>query len=402
MLLNALLIAVREIRRNLMRSFLTVIGIVIGVGAVITMVTLGQAATESIRAQISKIGSNLLVLRPGESWMSRNAPKFTLRDVDAIRYQVPGIRDIAPIVGTTVRVVYKESDRSTSIQGTTTHYFSIANWELSLGRFFNEKEVTDGATVAVIGETVRRELFGEGVNPIGELIRIGKFNAQVIGVTAVKGQSGFGSDLDDNIIVPYTTLIQRQTGLQKERYVTQVMISGEEGYPGINIVADVSSLMRERRNIVSNENDNFNVFDSQQLAETMSSSTRVMTSLLGAVAGVSLLVGGIGIMNIMLVSVTERTREIGIRLAIGARAHEVLLQFLVEAVTLSCIGGLSGIALAYGLCHALVKTVGVSFTFNAPINLIAFLFSAAIGILFGFMPARRAAALDPIDALRYE
>ncbi len=402
MFINAFLIAVREIRRNLMRSFLTVIGIVIGVGAVITMVTLGEAATESIKAQISKMGTNLLVLRPGQGWRSWNAPKFTLRDMDAIRYQVPGINDIAPFVESTVRVVYRETDRSTEIQGTTPNYFKIANWELSLGRFFTDAEVTEAATVAVLGETVRRELFGEGVDPIGEIIRIGKFNAQVIGVTAVKGQGGFGNDLDSKIIVPYTALTRRLTGLEDGRFLNQVMISGKNGYPGINIVADVSALMRERRNIVSNQDDNFNVFDSQQLAETMSSSTKVMTSLLGAVAGVSLLVGGIGIMNIMLVSVTERTREIGIRLAIGARAREVLLQFLVEAVTLSCIGGLSGIALAYGLCHALVKTVGAPFTFNPTINVVAFVFSAFIGVLFGFMPARRAAALDPIEALRYE
>ncbi len=402
MFINAFLIAAREIRRNLMRSFLTVIGIVIGVGAVITMVTLGEAATESIKAQISKMGTNLLVLRPGQGWRSWNAPKFTLRDMDAIRYQVPGINDIAPFVESTVRVVYRETDRSTEIQGTTPNYFKIANWELSLGRFFTDAEVTEAATVAVLGETVRRELFGEGVDPIGEIIRIGKFNAQVIGVTAVKGQGGFGNDLDSKIIVPYTALTRRLTGLEDGRFLNQVMISGKNGYPGINIVADVSALMRERRNIVSNQDDNFNVFDSQQLAETMSSSTKVMTSLLGAVAGVSLLVGGIGFMNIMLVSVTERTREIGIRLAIGARAREVLLQFLVEAVTLSCIGGLSGIALAYGLCHALVKTVGAPFTFNPTINVVAFGFSAFIGVLFGFMPARRAAALDPIEALRHE
>jgi putative ABC transport system permease protein len=209
-------------------------------------------------------------------------------------------------------------------------------------------------------------------------------------------------DLDDNIITPYTTVQLRLTGRGNGRNINQVMISGMDGYPGANIVADVSSLMRERRGIRPNEQDNFNVFDSQQLAEVISSSTRVMTSLLGWVAGVSLLVGGIGIMNIMLVSVTERTREIGIRLAIGARAREVLLQFLVEAVTLSCIGGITGIVLAYGICVMFVKEVGAPFIFDPKINLIAFFFSAAIGIVFGFMPARRAAGLDPIDALRHE
>lgn len=204
------------------------------------------------------------------------------------------------------------------------------------------------------------------------------------------------------MIVPYTTIIHRLSGHQGGASFNQVMISGVKGYPSANIVSDISALMRERRKIRSNQEDNFNVFDSQQLAEVISSSTKVMTSLLGAVAGVSLLVGGIGIMNIMLVSVTERTREIGIRLAIGARAREVLLQFLVEAVTLSCIGGVAGIALAYGLCTTLATVVGAPFLFDPKINMIAFVFSAAIGILFGFMPARRAAGLDPIEALRHE
>ncbi len=225
---------------------------------------------------------------------------------------------------------------------------------------------------------------------------------EVIGVTAVKGQGGFGDDLDDNIITPITTLQRRLTGRGSKQNINQVMISGLDGYPTAYIVADVSSLMRERRGLAPNEDNNFSVFDSLQLADAISSSTKVMTSLLGAVAGVSLLVGGIGIMNIMLVSVTERTREIGIRLAIGARAREVLLQFLVEAVTLSCVGGIAGIVLAYALCSGLAKVVGAPFLFDPKINLIAFVFSAAIGIIFGFMPARRAARLDPIDALRHE
>ena len=258
------------------------------------------------------------------------------------------------------------------------------------------------APVAVIGETIRKELFGEGVDPIGSKIRLKNMSVEVVGVTKVKGQGGFGDDLDDNIITPYTTILRRLTGRQNGQNINQVMISGESGYPTANIVADVSSLMRERRNITANEEDNFNVFDSLQLADVISSSTKVLTSLLGAVAGVSLLVGGIGIMNIMLVSVTERTREIGIRLAIGARAREVLLQFLVEAVTLSCIGGVAGIGVAYALCSSLAKVVGAPFLFDPKINLIAFAFSAAIGILFGFMPAQRAARLDPIDALRHE
>jgi putative ABC transport system permease protein len=266
----------------------------------------------------------------------------------------------------------------------------------------DDAEVEEAAPVCVIGETIRKELFGEGVDPTGLKIRLKSMSLEVIGVTAAKGQGGFADDLDDNIITPYTTVLRRLNGRGNGNNISQMMISGQENYPGANIVADVSSLMRERRNVGANEEDNFNVFDSQQLASVISSSTQVMTSLLGAVAGVSLLVGGIGIMNIMLVSVTERTREIGIRLAIGARAREVLLQFLVEAVTLSCIGGVAGILLAYGLCVSLAKVVGAPFLFDPKINIIAFVFSAAIGIIFGFMPARRAAGLDPIEALRHE
>ena len=401
MIFNALLIAIREIRRNLTRSFLTVIGIVIGVAAVITMVTLGRGATETVKQQISKMGNNLLVLRPGQGW-GGGAPLFSLRDVEAIRDQVRGIASVAPFVSSNAQIIYQEKSSSFDVQGTTSNYFEIANWKVGSGRFFTDQEVAESSPVCVIGESIRKELFGEGVDPVGSKIRVKTMTLEVVGVTAVKGQGGFGDDLDDNVITPYTTVIHRLSGRQGGKNFNQVMISGNQGYPGANIVADVSALMRERRKITANEEDNFNVFDSLQLAEVISSSTKVMTSLLGAVAGVSLLVGGIGIMNIMLVSVTERTREIGIRLAIGARAREVLLQFLVEAVTLSCIGGVSGIALAYGLCSTLAEVVGAPFLFDPKINIIAFVFSAAIGILFGFMPARRAASLDPIDALRHE
>ncbi len=402
MILNAFLIALREIRRNLTRSFLTVVGIVIGVAAVITMVTLGRGATEAVKGQISKMGSNLLILRPGQGWGSWGAPQFNMKDVNAVRDQVPGIASLAPLVQAEEKAVYQENDRNTDIQGTTSNYFAIANWTIATGRIFTDAEVEEAAPVCVIGETIRKELFGADVDPVGLKIRMKSMTLEVLGVTGVKGQGGFSDDLDDNIITPYTTVLRRLKGRGNGNNISQMMISATENYPGANIVADVSALMRERRSIGANEEDNFNVYDSRQLADVISSSTQVMTSLLGAVAGVSLLVGGIGIMNIMLVSVTERTREIGIRLAIGARAREVLLQFLVEAVTLSCVGGVAGILLAYGLCVSLAKVVGAPFLFDPKINIIAFIFSAAIGIIFGFMPARRAASLDPIDALRHE
>jgi len=402
MFFNAFLIALREIRRNLTRAFLTVVGIVIGVAAVVTMVTLGRGATEVIKAQISNMGSNLLILRPGQGWGSRGAPQFSESDLVAIKNQVPGIRSLSPFVMTNSPAVYLEKARNTDIQGTSANYFEIANWKIATGRFFTDEEVKEGAAVCVIGETIRKEVFGKNVDAVGKRVRLKAMSLLVVGVTAAKGQAGYGDDLDDNIITPITTVQRRLTGKPNLQSINQVMISGNNGYPTAVIVSDIYSLMRERRGLTKNEENNFSVFDSLQLADAISSSTRVMTSLLGAVAGVSLLVGGIGIMNIMLVSVTERTREIGIRLAIGARGREVLLQFLVEAVTLSCVGGIAGILLAYALCSGLAKVVGAPFLFDPKINIIAFVFSAAIGIVFGFMPARRAASLDPIDALRHE
>ena len=401
MFFNAFIIALREIRRNLTRAFLTVLGVVIGVAAVITMVTLGTGATEMVKSQISKLGSNLIVLRPGQGWGATGAPLFSATDVREIRAQIQGVEAVSPMANANAPAVYQEHARNTDVQGVTPEYFPIGNWELSEGRFFDDKEVKEGAPVCVIGETIRKELFGNE-DPIGKKIRLRTTSVMVIGVTAPKGQTGWGDDMDDNIIVPITTLQRRLSGQLSNQSIFQVMISGKEGYPTSAIIADLTALMRERRNITPNKQDNFSAVDTVQIADAVSSSTKVLTSLLGAVAGVSLLVGGIGIMNIMLVSVTERTREIGIRLAIGARAREVLLQFLVEAVTLSCVGGVAGIALAYGLCSSLAKVVGAPFVFDPQINVVAFVFSAAIGILFGFMPARRAAGLDPIDALRHE
>lgn len=398
---NAFIIALREIRRNLTRAFLTVLGVVIGVAAVVTMVTLGKGATEMVKAQISNLGSNLLVLRPGQGWGPQSAPLFSMTDVEIIRTEIPGVKSAAPMSFTSVQAISLEDARQTDVQGTTPEYFPIANWTIANGRIFTDDEVVEGATVAVIGETIRKELFGNREG-IGEKIRLLNTAVEVIGVTGVKGQGGWGDDLDDNIIIPITTLQRRLNGQLSKQNINQVMISCEDNYPSVAVVADINSLMRERRNLTRSEQNNFSAVDTRQIADAVSSSTQVMTSLLGAVAGVSLLVGGIGIMNIMLVSVTERTREIGIRMAIGARAREVLLQFLVEAVTLSCVGGLCGIALAYGLCVSLAKVVGAPFVFDPKINGIAFIFSAAIGILFGFMPARRAAALDPIEALRHE
>lgn len=401
MFFNAFILALREIRRNITRAFLTVIGVVIGVAAVVTMVTLGRGATEMVKSQISNLGSNLMILRPGQGWGQWGAPLFSLSDVQAVREQVSGVRAAAPLAMGNAPAVFMENVRNTDYQGTTPEYFDIAGWKLSEGRFFDQDDLRKGAAVCVIGETIRKELFGS-VPAIGQKIRLNKTSLMVIGVTAVKGQGGFGDDLDDNIILPITTMQRRLAGLPPPQNINQIQIAGIDEQSCAGVLVDLTLLMRERRNLADNEQNNFSVVDTRMIAETMSSSTQILTSLLGAVAGVSLLVGGIGIMNVMLVSVTERTREIGIRLAIGARARDVMLQFLVEAVTLSWVGGLAGILVAYGLCHSLAKVVGAPFVFDPKINLIAFVFSAAIGIIFGFMPARRAASLDPIEALRHE
>jgi len=404
MIWNAFAIAVREIARNLTRAFLTVLGVFIGVAAIITMVTLGQGATLAVKAQISNLGSNLMLLRPGAGFGFRPAaagvPNFSEQDAEFIGEQIAGVAAIAPVRSAALSTIYRDTARTTPVVGTTPVYFEINKWTLADGRFFTSADLRSGGAVCVIGETVRRELFA-GANPVGAKIRVGRASCEIIGLLKGKGQAGMG-DQDDTIVVPLSTLQRRLVGKASAHDITQIVISGREGFAGDAVIADITLLMRQRRNLQGNQDNNFSVFDTRQIAEALGSTTQLMTTLLAAVAGVSLLVGGIGIMNIMLVSVTERTREIGIRLAIGATAGEVLLQFLVEAVTLSCIGGLIGVLLALGLCVGLAQLIHVPFNFNLQINGVAFLFSAVVGILFGYAPARRAARLNPIDALRHE
>jgi putative ABC transport system permease protein len=402
MLMNAFLLALRAIRRNLMRSFLTVLGIVIGAAAVVTMVTLGNGATRMVSDQISSLGSNLLMLRPGQQLGpgrdSAGAPSFRLDDVEALQLQVPALKAIAPVVGRTVPLVAGGQNWSSQVNGTSNAYFTAGNWRLAAGRWFEEDEEASGKAVCVLGHTVRRQLFGR-TTPLGEELRVKNFSCTVIGLLSSKGQGAMGQDQDDVVLMPIRTVQRRLTG---NLNVSTIMLSMRDGMSGNQVMEQVRRLMRERRKLAEQEDDNFNVRDTRQIAETLSGTVRTMTGLLGAVAAVSLLVGGIGIMNIMLVSVTERTREIGIRLAIGALEHEVLMQFLIEAVVLSALGGLLGIGLAFIACLGLTALMSMPFLFNPGINLLAFVFSAFIGVLFGYMPARRAASLDPIVALRYE
>ena len=400
MWLNTLLLALRSIRRNLMRSFLTILGIVIGVSAVITMVTLGNGATLAIQNQISGLGTNLLQVRPGQRMGpgSGGAPAFKETDAEAIATQIGGITAVAPEARTGATVVAQGRNWTSSIIGSTNAWLVTGNWSLADGRDFSDDEQRAGAAVCVIGETVRRELFG-ALPALGEALRVKKMSCTVIGVLASKGQGAFGNDQDDTVLMPIKTLQRRVTGNTR---VNTVLVSMADGSDANRVKASMTQLLRERRKLAAADEDNFNVLDTKQLADTLSGTTRVLTTLLGAVAAVSLLVGGIGIMNIMLVSVTERTREIGLRLAIGALEREVLLQFLIEAVVLAALGGVIGIVLATGASIGLSTLMDVPYVFNPGVNLLSFLFSAGIGVLFGFFPARRAARLDPIEALRHE
>ena len=397
---NALTLALREIRRKLMRSILTMLGIVIGVAAVITMVTLGNGATASVSAQIASLGSNLVIVMPGQRMGGggANVPRFSLADVDAVATQVPDVDAVAPTVNAAVTAVAGARNWRTAATGSTDDYFVAGNWHLASGRVFTDAETRAGRAVCVLGDTVRRQLF-DRADPIGGELRLQKFSCQVVGVLAPKGQGAMGNDQDDVVVMPLRTVQRRLTGRTD---VNTMMVSVHEGTSTEAVKARIEQLMRERRNIRPGEDDNFNVLDTRQIAQTLSGTTRILTLLLGAVAAVSLIVGGIGIMNIMLVSVTERTREIGIRLAIGALAREVLAQFLIESVTLSAVGGLLGIGLAAAASIALANVMGLPWAFDARINAVSFAFSALIGIVFGYMPARRAAQLDPIEALRHE
>ena len=398
---TTLVLALRSIRRHLLRSFLTILGIVIGVGAVVTMVTLGKATTSAVQQQISALGTNVLQVRPGQGFGRGGGgprpPDFEEEDVAAIANQVAGVTAVAPQASTTATAIYEGANWSTSINGTTSAFLTVQPWPLTSGRYWTPAEEEAGKAVCLLGNTVRQNLY-RGGDAVGTRMRIGNISCDVIGTLSTRGQGGFG-DQDDVVVMPIKAVQRRFTG---SRDIRLMLVGVDQAYSTATVQSQIGDLLRERRRIPAGGDDNFNIFDTAQIRDTLTGTTTLLTRIVAAVAGISLVVGGIGIMNIMLVSVTERTREIGIRLAIGAVANEVLMQFLVEAVALSCLGGLIGLVLAQLVILALVPLMQVPWTFDPQINLVAFAISAVIGVVFGSFPARRAAALNPIDALRHE
>ena len=400
MLLNTLLLALRSIRRNLLRSFLTILGIVIGVSAVITMVTLGNGATLAVQSQIAGLGTNLLQVRPGQRLGpgGGGGPSFRESDAEAIASQIGGVAAVAPESRSGGTLVAQGRNWSSSFIGSTNAWLTVGNWKLLAGRPFTDDEQRAGAAVCLIGSTVQRELMS-GRPSVGESLRVRDMSCEVIGVLASKGQGAFGNDQDDMVLLPIKTLQRRVTGNIR---VNTLLVSMVEGSDPTRVKASLTQLLRERRKLASTDEDNFNVLDTKQLAETLSGTTKVLTTLLGAVAAVSLLVGGIGIMNIMLVSVTERTREIGLRMAVGARGRDILAQFLIEALTLSVLGGALGVLLGALATWAVGQFAGWDVRLSLDSVLLAVGFSGLVGVFFGYYPARRASRLQPIEALRHE
>ena len=403
MLLNALLIAIKEIRRNILRSILTILGIVIGVASVIAMVMIGDGTTANVTANIEKLGSNMLNVRVGQE--KRGAPRddnsakpFKIEDITAIKNEVANLKGVTAENSSMANVVFGNKSNSSLIVGTTSDYFIIKDWEVEQGRIFEEGELSSGKSVCILGTTVVKNLFGDE-NPIGATIRIKNFPCSVIGVLSSKGASSFGRDQDEVVITP---LKMYQRKIQGNLDVSTIIVSVMEEKYIEDAKAQIISLMQDRRAVKVGEADNFHIRDMKDILNTMTSTTKMLTYLLGSIAAISLLVGGIGIMNIMLVSVTERTREIGIRLAIGAMQSEVLLQFLIEAIVLSTWGGIIGIFLGLGVGYGVVQIFELPYIINTQIILISFIFSTLIGVVFGYFPARKAARLNPIDALRYE
>jgi len=401
---NLIKTAFKSIFKNRMRSLLTSLGIIIGVSAVIVMVAIGEGSQKQIEEGIQSLGTNLIIVFPGTSrsgGVSRGAGSFghfSFEDVEKIEKEALLIKAVSPIVRTGGQVIGGGNNWNTGIYGVSDSYFEIRNWELEYGEFFTERDVKTSNKVALLGKTVANQLFPDQ-DPVGQKVRIRNVPFLVIGILKAKGQSGMGADQDDLILAPSTTVYYRLRGW---RHIDMLNASAISPDRIEEAKKEIRTILRESHRINPGEEDDFTVSDQADISEAASETSRILTMLLGSIAGVSLLVGGIGIMNIMLVSVTERTREIGIRLSVGARGKDVMIQFLTEAVILSLAGGITGILLSIGISYGLNKFTELNPVVNPDIILISVIFSAAVGIFFGYYPARKAAALNPIDALRYE
>jgi putative ABC transport system permease protein len=404
MWLMTLRIALRALRRNKLRSFLTMLGIIIGVGAVIAMVAIGEGAKATIRSQIASLGTNVLIILPGTLTQggvrTGSGGVNTLMDADAkaMMQELPSVAFASPALRRQDQVVAGNLNWSTLSQGVAPEFQHVRDWQVMEGRFIHEGDVESAAKVAVLGQTVVNNLFGND-DPIDAVIRVRNIPFRVVGVLAPKGQSSQGTDQDDTVMIPYTTMQKR---LMRITHVQSIVVSAVSADRVQEAQEQIAALLRQRHRIGPDRDDDFTIRNLSDIAQAASSSAQVMAVLLGIVASISLLVGGIGIMNIMLVSVTERTREIGIRMAVGARSRDIMLQFLVEAVVMAATGGILGILLGIGSSEILNQWAQWPTLISPDIVMIAFLFSGAVGVFFGFYPAQKAAHLDPIEALRYE
>ncbi len=406
--LQVLRIAFRAVIRNKMRSFLTTLGVIIGVAAVVALVAIGEGAKAKVRASFESMGSNMLIILPGSTRRGGVRGGFgslrslTWDDLQAIRTEVPLVRTAAAVLHGQAQVSSEDQNWSTSVTGTSSAFFDIRNWPIALGSLFSPSDVVGGSKVVVLGQTVVDKLYGAGANPVGQSIRVNKVPFRVIGVLARKGQSPIGQDLDDAIFIPQRTFQAKiRGGLQK--YINGVILASAVSPDDTAAAQDqITALLRERHRLRPSQEDDFSIRNLTELGNALQEGTQTLTLLLAAIAAVSLLVGGIGIMNIMLVSVTERTREIGIRMAVGAKPRHILSQFLVEALSLSVAGGLLGVALGMFLATRVAAKFGWTVSFRLDVVAVAIGFSALVGVVFGLYPALKASRLDPIDALRFE
>jgi putative ABC transport system permease protein len=401
-------VALRAILRNKLRAFLTTLGIVIGVGAVIAMMAIGAGAKARVEQAFAAMGTNLLIIQQGSSSQSGvkggfgSQPTLTWDDYTAIRTEIPSVKLAAPMLRSSLSVISEDQNWTTGVTGTSPEYFDIRNWPIEIGASFTQQDLDGGAKVIVLGATVVEKLYGLNADPVGLTVRIGSIPFQIVGVAAKKGQSASGQDYDDAAFIPYTTFAQKVQGGLGKYLRGSIMAAAESAAGTMRAQQDVSVLLRERHHLAKADDDDFQLRNLSEIANAQQEGTETMTTLLASVAAVSLFVGGIGIMNIMLVSVTERTREIGIRMAVGAKPGHILAQFLIEALSLSTAGGIIGVGMGVGIAVWLAGKFNWPVLIQPDVITVSVGFSALVGVVFGLYPARKASQLDPIDALRFE